>query len=331
MKNAKWVVLIALTLVGFALAQIPSQMSYQGRITDSAGNPITNPIFPMEFRICEDSFGTITLWQTDGLVLVDVNEGYFTHPLGSSTPLPESLSNYSALWLGITAGGDSEMPLVKIISTGYSYKSLEASHAQDSENAVHADIASYSAEAEHANNADAALYSEESNHAATADYAADSDLLDGLNADAFTDTSHSHMPPDTVDFAINADTANVARSYIDVSLPIGAVTAWFKDFPNIPSLPENYVECNGQVLDDPASAFHGETIPNLNGEGRFLRGSMTSGGVGGSATSTHSHGIPTQCAARDVGSYCPAGTYTTDETISILPPYYNVVWIMRVK
>lgn len=119
------VFIIVLFISTVSVAQIPSQISYQGFITDLDG-PITNPIFPMEFRICEDVSGIVTLWQTDGIVLVEVDGGYFTHLLGSANPLPDSLSKYSELWLGITAGGDSEMPLIKIASTAYSYKTIES-------------------------------------------------------------------------------------------------------------------------------------------------------------------------------------------------------------
>lgn len=47
-------------------------------------------------------------------------------------------------------------------------------------------------------------------------------------------------------------------------------------------LPYGFVECNGQVLNDSASLYNGQTIPNLNSAdgykgGRFLRGGTISG------------------------------------------------------
>ncbi len=299
-------------LAVLSTAQIPSEMSYQGYLTDSNGDPITNPIFPMEFGIYADSLGSTSLWNSYGVVLVDVNDGYFTHPLGSSIPLPDSLSNYSSLWLGVKAGGDSEMPLIKIISTGYSYKALEAAHALEAEYAVHADSASYSTEA---------------------------GLLDGFNADAFSDTSHGHPVPDTVNFAHRADTANVALGFASLNVPIGSVLPWLKNFPGCPSLPGNFVECNGQVLDDPNSPFNEQTIPDLNGESRFLRGSSTSGNSGGSDTHYHANNIPV--VNREHVDYFrpPRGDFISlittpnpnTSTDSSLPPYYEVVWVIRIK
>ncbi len=73
---------------------------------------------------------------------------------------------------------------------------------------------------------------------------------------------------------------------------VGSAVAWLKSFPNVPPIPDGWVECNGQVLDDPNSSLNGETIPDLNGEAgtqRFLRGSTSSGTIGG--TESHSHKI----------------------------------------
>src|SRR3954471_14770738 len=66
-------------------------------------------------------------------------------------------------------------------------------------------------------------------------------------------------------------------------LPVGFIGAWPKSRTNMPALPGTWVECNGQVLNDPASPFHGQTMDDLNGASgpqRFLRGASASGGTG---------------------------------------------------
>ncbi len=69
-------------------------------------------------------------------------------------------------------------------------------------------------------------------------------------------------------------------------MPIGTIMAWHKSLPGSPgpTLPDGWVECNGQTLNDPLSPYNGETIPDLNNplngdilKGRFLRGGTTSG------------------------------------------------------
>lgn len=117
-------------------------------------------------------------------------------------------------------------------------------------------------------------------------------------------------------------------------VPVGGVVAWLKSFPNTPSLLGNFVECNGQVLTDANSPFNGQTIPNLNGEHRFLRGATTSGTTGGSETHTHTIGNTMQADAYEGESNSPWGQpsgYGSTEATSTLPTYYEVVWIMRVK
>jgi hypothetical protein len=140
--------------------------------------------------------------------------------------------------------------------------------------------------------------------------------------------------------------------------PVGSVVAYLKSLPGSPPPGDDWVECNGQVLDDPDSPFDGQVIPDLNGiteTRRFLRGSSTSGAIGGGEAHNHQWYEP---EAEDVPqdariglhwagasvTYNPDGTpraiyeapsgvsipgYTTNA--SSLPSYYEVVWIMKVK
>jgi hypothetical protein len=148
------------------------------------------------------------------------------------------------------------------------------------------------------------------------------------------------------------------QGYTGVLPPIGAVFAWLKTLTGTPqTLPTGWVECNGQTLSDASSPYNGGTIPNLNGSGaqtqRLLRGSTTSGSVGGSETHNHewfvrntpygsftttgaSKSLPTvddfdPGAASDKKWDMYADTDSYTNKISSLPSYYEVVWIMRVK
>jgi hypothetical protein len=113
-------------------------------------------------------------------------------------------------------------------------------------------------------------------------------------------------------------------------VPVGSVLPFLKNLTNTPSLPTGWVECNGQTISDSDSVYNGVTLPDLNGDNRFLRGDSTSGNTGGSET--HSH---TMTFA--YGSYDPGTDYYADEEVLTTstedskPPYYGVVWIMRIK
>ena len=117
-------------------------------------------------------------------------------------------------------------------------------------------------------------------------------------------------------------------------VPVGAVIAWVNGaLAGVPALPANFAECNGQVLNDAESPFDGQTLPDMNNTKRFLRGASISGNSGGAET--HSHDVDLSgTSAGDPGasggSTVPWGTYVTSES-SLLPPYYEVVYVMRVK
>jgi len=125
--------------------------------------------------------------------------------------------------------------------------------------------------------------------------------------------------------------------YLNTTVPIGAIIPWAKSLTGVPSIPYGFVECNGQTLNDTRSPLHGQTIPNLNGEHRFLRGNNTSGSTDGSEM--HNHTGTTGTAQNWDGRVVEWGTgMSTGHTHSFitdnayhLPPYYSVVWIMRVK
>ena len=135
-------------------------------------------------------------------------------------------------------------------------------------------------------------------------------------------------------------------------VPIGGIVAWFKDLAGVPALPDAFVECNGQELDDPDSPLHEQDIPNLNGADlnptKFLRGGTTSGVTGGAATVTltenqmprHTH----EYTGPDLGGFVGTGISHVrtssvkdtavaggDQAHSNVPPYTSVVWVMRVK
>lgn len=115
-------------------------------------------------------------------------------------------------------------------------------------------------------------------------------------------------------------------------VPIGAIIPWAKSFTNVPALPDGWLECDGSVISDATSPINGETLPDLNGNNRFMRGNSTSGGTGGSATMAHTHGNPGNWTVTIDGadkrfSQVTGGASDTENR----PPFYDCVWIMRIK
>lgn len=116
---------------------------------------------------------------------------------------------------------------------------------------------------------------------------------------------------------------------ITKAVPVGTVVAWLKSATGTPALPAEWVECNGQILSDAGSVYNGQTIPDLNGGNRFLRGSATSGTTGGAETHTHSLDIFDYVGNGATQRYVSSAN--TVSSSSSLPPYYEVVWIMKIK
>ena len=110
--------------------------------------------------------------------------------------------------------------------------------------------------------------------------------------------------------------------------PIGAIMAWAKSIPDTPRLPGEWVECNGQEIKDPSSPYNDQIVPDLNGarggQKRFLRGASESGASGG--TEEHNHGADRFQKYGDGRK--PVGEHAK---VNHLPPYYEVVWIIRIK
>jgi hypothetical protein len=142
--------------------------------------------------------------------------------------------------------------------------------------------------------------------------------------------------PQGVAGAAGATGAAGPQGAAGISIAIGGVFAWMKNLSGVPALPNQYVECNGQVLSDVASPLNGVTIPDLNGASGpqcFLRGASVSGGTGGS--DTHSHDVDLSPGSSDftAGSdaYAASSGHVNTADASSLPSYYEVAWVMRVK
>jgi len=122
------------------------------------------------------------------------------------------------------------------------------------------------------------------------------------------------------------DTFPTDREYNDTitfgSYPIGAVIGWAKSFTSVPSIPQGWKECDGTSISDSESPMNGQVAPSMNsGTQRFLRGADTSGGTGGAETHSHLQGS---------GGVASNATHALS-TESNLPPYYEIVWVIRIK
>lgn len=110
-------VLLSFCLVPLASAQIPQTMSYQGVLTDAAGNPVADGLVSLTFKLYDVAENGEALWEETQDV--KVTDGIFNVILGSQTPL--TLPFDTPYWLGITVGEENELtPRTALTAAPYS-------------------------------------------------------------------------------------------------------------------------------------------------------------------------------------------------------------------
>jgi hypothetical protein len=106
---------------------IPHVVSYQGRLLNSQGHPVTDSTYSVQFRLYTVGSGGSPFWtETQS---VHTTTGLFTVLLGSVTPL-SSFPEAGSCYLGMQVGADPEMtPRVRIASAAYCYLAQHADTA----------------------------------------------------------------------------------------------------------------------------------------------------------------------------------------------------------
>jgi hypothetical protein len=117
--------LLALAVAGLALSaspalavDAPSQMTFQGRLLRADGSPETLPQ-DLRFALYATPSGGAPLWE-ESHPGTPITNGYYSVVLGTSTPLPTTVVNGQALYLGVSLVGQSELtPRLTVASVPY--------------------------------------------------------------------------------------------------------------------------------------------------------------------------------------------------------------------
>lgn len=106
------------------MASVPSQVSYQGRLTDNGGLPLTDTV-SLKFSIYNSPGGGIALW-TETQPAVAVTDGIFHVLLGSVTPLSEAVFDVNTIpdrYLGVAVDGAPDLqPLQRFVAVPYAFR-----------------------------------------------------------------------------------------------------------------------------------------------------------------------------------------------------------------
>ena len=113
-KAIVFVVSLFLLISLSALADVPDEITYQGRLLYN-GNPVTSAT-SVVFRLYQTSSGGSAVWtETHGSVTPDSN-GIYTEVLGETVAVPD---DYDALWLELVVAGNTLTPRKKLTSAPF--------------------------------------------------------------------------------------------------------------------------------------------------------------------------------------------------------------------
>ena len=124
MKGARifFAALAILLPISVALAEVPQTINYQGRLTNSSGDPLDTTV-SMTFSIYDTPTGIVWKWR-ETQPSVTVTNGLFNVLFGSVHPVADSIFAGGDRWLGISVGfgqgGEPEfLPRTKLASVPY--------------------------------------------------------------------------------------------------------------------------------------------------------------------------------------------------------------------
>jgi len=117
-----------IALIGFALpskAQIPRQLSYQGVLTNAAGELVPDGDRSLTIALYSEASGGSAIWTETQTVTVV--RGLFNAILGRITPIPPSLFFDRAYFLGVSVDGGTELaPRAALTAAPYALRAQVA-------------------------------------------------------------------------------------------------------------------------------------------------------------------------------------------------------------
>ncbi len=146
------IIILALLLPFAALAQVPRTVSLQGALTDNSGKQLPDGAHSVTVRLYAAASGGSALHSESFSTLL--RGGVFSVILGSTTPIPASVTFDAPCWLGFSVDGGAELsPRTPLNAVPYALSAESSARAKEAD---HADAASTATTAQHAATADVA-------------------------------------------------------------------------------------------------------------------------------------------------------------------------------
>jgi hypothetical protein len=168
--------MIVTILAGTAYTEVPQKINYQGRLTDNVtGDPRVGS-HSMTFRLYDEAAEGSELWSESHVVVAD-SAGVIAVILGGTAPIDIAFDGPT--WLEVEVMGEVLSPRRELVSVPYAFRSSEADSLDGhsaGEFVLKGEISSITVDM----------------IVGGTGSGLDADLVDGLSADAFADSGHTH-------------------------------------------------------------------------------------------------------------------------------------------
>ncbi len=145
MKKRFAVLLIAVVLTSATALAVPGLITYQGRLTDPEGQPITGSV-TITFTFWSAQSGGTQLGSgfSDADTVTPDAEGIYSTLIGDdpSPAIPSAIFESNTVWLNVNVNGENLTPRKRVSSVAYAVQSanadtLDGSHKESFANATH--------------------------------------------------------------------------------------------------------------------------------------------------------------------------------------------------
>jgi hypothetical protein len=114
---------LVLALGGVAHADVPLQLSHQGRVFDQTGYPLEGSV-DVEYALYASPTGGTSLWTENESP--EVVDGFFASVLGDQTPFRTEIFDGRPLFLSIKVNGEELLPRTSMVSVPYAFVAQDA-------------------------------------------------------------------------------------------------------------------------------------------------------------------------------------------------------------
>ncbi len=126
---------LTICLLAGTVFAVPSLISYQGRLTTTAGQAVADSVYTVVFAVYPESTGGVALWQETANV--HTTNGLFSHLLGSETALlPELFGERSDLFVELTVMGETIMPRTRLAAAAFARAAADLRVTDDRDTAI---------------------------------------------------------------------------------------------------------------------------------------------------------------------------------------------------